>query len=214
MPNEILIYDPIGPAWAGMIDDKMFMEELNSFGGQDVTIRVNSPGGDVFMANAMYNAIDRYTGRVTVSIDALAASALSYLILAADEVVAAKNAMIMVHKPETLAWGNATSLRKTADVLDKAESTLLGMYTDKTGKTSEEVAAVLEAETWFTAQEALDWGLVDRIGKVSDVTARVPDGMFNKTPVNLLIKPKTLSAKRRDVDLAKANAARLMAKIS
>lgn len=189
MPNEILIYDPIGPAWAGMVDDKSFIEQLSSFGGKDVTIRVNSPGGDVFMASAMYNAIDRYPGKVIVSIDALAASAASYLILAADEVVAAKNAMIMVHKPLAMTWGNALDHQKTIDVLDKAEATLLCMYSDKTGKPVDEIAAALEAETWFTAQEAKDWGIVDRIGSASGVSAQVPDGMFAKTPSNLLVKP-------------------------
>lgn len=169
MSNEILIYEAIGPAWAGMVDDATFIEQLNALEGKDVTIRVNSPGGDVFMASAMYNAIDRYPGKVTVSIDALAASAASYLILAADEVVAAKNAMIMVHKPLAMTWGNATAHQKTIEVLDKAEATLIGMYSDKTGKPIDEIAATLEAETWFTAQEAMDWGLVDRIGKVSSV---------------------------------------------
>jgi len=188
--GEIWIYDVIGPAWAGMIDAGSVIGALKAMGGRDVTLRVSSPGGSVWDAVDIYNAIERYSGRVVAEVDALAASAASFLILAADEVRAAKNAMVMIHQASTMTFGNAEAHQKTIEVLSKADNILVEMYAKKTGKPEAEIVDKLKAETWFTAKEALEFGLIDSIGGVSSVTAQVPEGLFNNVPEFLRVKPE------------------------
>lgn len=185
--GEIWLFDTIGPEWAGMIGESSILGALREMGGRDITLRINSPGGDVTAASAIYNALNRYSGLVTSHVEALAASAASYVMLAADAVVAAENAMIMIHSPWTVTMGNAIDHRVTADVLDKFESGLLVMYEKKTKKPRDEIKQKLDAETWMTADEALDYGLVDAIESVTREKAQVPEGMFKNTPKSLLV---------------------------
>lgn len=196
--GEIWLFDVIGPEWAGMINEASILQALRDMGGRDIDIRINSPGGDVTAASAIYNAIQRYSGFVTTHVEALAASAASYVMLAGDAVIAAENSMIMIHSPWTMVTGNANDLRATAEVLDKFEVGMVAMYEKKTKKPRDEIKAKLDAETWMTAQEALDWGLVDSLASETQEEAIVPQGMFQNTPAALLksgneVKPGSLS---------------------
>lgn len=184
--GEIWLYDTIGPAWAGMIDSESVIKVLQAMGGKPVTLRVSSPGGSVWDAVEMHNAIANYTGQIVAQVDAIAGSAASFLILAADEVVAASNSTLMIHQAMTATFGNAVDHAKSIEMLDVVDANIIGMYRKKTTKTDEEIKAAMAAETWFTAEQALEWGLVDRIGDATDVQAKVPAGMFNKTPKHLL----------------------------
>lgn len=188
--GEIWVYDIIGPAWAGMIDGASFIAALKAMNGRDVTMRVSSPGGSVWDAIDMYNALERYTGKVTAQIDSLAASAASFLVLAADEVRAARNSMVMIHQAMTMTYGNVDDHSKSIEILGKADSILVDMYEKKTKKTKNEIQSAMAAETWFTAKEALEFGLIDAIGDVSSVTAQVPAGLFNNVPDFLRFKPE------------------------
>lgn len=188
--GEIWIYDVIGPTWAGMIDAGSVLSALKAMDGRDVTLRVSSPGGSVWDAVDIYNAIERYSGKVIAEVDALAASAASFLILAADEVRAAKNAMLMIHRASTLTFGNVEDHQKTIEVLGKADNILVDMYKKKTSKPESEIVEKLNAETWFTAKEAMEFGLVDSLSGASDVTAKVPEGIFNNVPDFLRVKPQ------------------------
>lgn len=186
--TEVLLYGEVG--WD--FDAHWLQGELSRADG-DVTLRVHSPGGDVFEGVAISNVIRhaRTRGkRVTALVDGLAASAASYMCLTCDEVVAGPGAVFMVHPASALAYGHAGDLRKTAQALDTCDSTIRDLYRRKTGRDSAEVEATVDAETWFGADEAVEWGLADRLdpdaevdlsgvdAKWSDVAAGAPYAAF------------------------------------
>lgn len=189
--NEIFIYDDIGPEWLGLVGSKTIMGELSKFKGKPVTVRINSPGGDVVEAQAIYNALRRHSeggGQVTTENDALAASAASFIFMAGDVRRVAENSMTMIHKAWSIGIGNADELRATAGVLDKFDSILADTYAAVSSKPADEIMELLAAETWLTAAEALDLGLADEIGQPLNVAASIKPGRFAKTPDRLLAK--------------------------
>jgi ATP-dependent Clp endopeptidase proteolytic subunit ClpP len=169
---EIRIYDEIG-FWG--TDAKTFVSRLDeaATSAAEVVVAINSPGGDVFDAFAIYNALRRYAGCVTARIDGVAASAASLVAMAGDRVVMPENAMLMIHNPWTVALGTASDLRATADSMDKARDGILAAYRSKSGKTDEELTAMLDAETWMTAAEAKEAGFADEIEAPVKLSASV-----------------------------------------
>lgn len=164
-PAVIYMYGPIGYDWwtdSGTAA-KEFARELDALGSRDVELRVNSEGGDVFEGYAIYSAIKRYKGRVTAYVDGLAASAASYLILAADEVVMGEASCLFIHQAWTLTVGNADELRATAEQLDVLDEQIIGIYTSHCNRDEEEVRATLKATKMFGAAEAVEWGFASRI---------------------------------------------------
>lgn len=161
--NSIYLYGTIGEDWwdENSVTAAQFVKQLNAFGGEPVDIFVNSPGGSVFDGSAIYTAIQRYEGRVCAHIDGLAASAASYCILSADEVLISPSATMMIHDPFMYAQGSADELRAAADALDKLGLTIRNIYVNKTGMPEAEIADLMAAETWFTAEEAISCGLAD-----------------------------------------------------
>ncbi|AXE91695.1 head maturation protease, ClpP-related [Paraburkholderia terricola] len=159
---EIRIYDEIG-FWG--TDAKTFIAQLDTAAASatEVIVAVNSPGGDVFDAFAIYNALRRYAGKVTARVDGVAASAAGLVVMAGDQVVMPENAMLMIHNPWTIALGSAADLRSTADMMDKARDGILAAYRRKSGQTDEELTAMMDAETWLTALEAQSLGFCDVI---------------------------------------------------
>jgi ATP-dependent protease ClpP protease subunit len=129
-------------------------------------MRIASPGGSVDEGRLIYNALKRYQGGVDVVVDSSAYSIASYIAMAGERVVMAKNAMMMIHNPWTIAMGSAAELRKTADVLDKYRDSIIDAYTDKSDKDRKKMLAILDAETWYTAQEAVDEGFATEIGDI------------------------------------------------
>jgi ATP-dependent protease ClpP protease subunit len=158
--GEMRIYDEIGPAWWGLIDADTVIDALSKMDGKPVTVRLNTPGGSVDEGIAIYNALKRHKGGVTTMVDSLAASMGSYLLQAGERRIVASNAMVMIHDPWTIAYGNAEELRKNADVLD---------YAERSGKTEDEVKAIMAEETWYAGKEIVDAGWADEIGIESDV---------------------------------------------
>lgn len=199
--SEIFIYDDIGPDYYGLVSAKGVIRSLDAVGkGKPVTVRINSPGGDVVEAQGIYNALRRHSadgGKVTVEIDALAASAASYVAMAGDVVRIAENAMFMVHKAWTLAIGNADQIRQTADVLDKFDGILAATYSARTGLDVAEILALLEAETWMGAEESLQRKFADEIGTPLNVAASLPPGRFAKAPDTLVNPALPAKAKER-----------------
>lgn len=194
--GEIFIYDEIGPAFWGMIDAATVIETLDSMEGRRVTVRINSPGGSVDEGVAIYNALQRHTGGVDVAIDSLAASAASFIAMAGESITIAKNAMVMIHSPWTIAIGNSTELRKTADILDKYNDNLVSIYADRSGKSSAEILDILAGETWYTASEAVEAGFADQVGNlVVEDQAAVAAGRYKNTPKSFLIPEKKVAAK-------------------
>jgi len=159
---EIRIYDEIG-FWG--TDAKTFIAQLDTAAASatEVIVAVNSPGGDVFDAFAIYNALRRHAGKVTARVDGVAASAAGLVVMAGDQVVMPENAMLMIHNPWTIALGSAADLRSTADMMDKARDGILAAYRRKSGQTDEQLTAMMDAETWLTALEAQSLGFCDVI---------------------------------------------------
>lgn len=165
---EILLYDAIVDSeleaeWWGGVAPEPFVRALRQIDADTIHLRINSPGGSVFAARAMETALREHKARIVVHIDALAASAASFLAMAGDEIVISKGAMVMIHKAWTWAWGNADELQKTASLLAKIDGTLVQTYVDRTGQTADQVQDWMAAETWFTAAEAVEQGFADAV---------------------------------------------------
>lgn len=180
--NSIYAYGVIGPSWAGYISDSQVIDALHQLKGNEVHLRVNSPGGSVDMGISIMGAIKRH-GKVIAHIDALGASIASVFPLAANKVLISKGAKMMIHEPWTIELGNAKTLRKTAEVLDKYNADIAEIYQEKTGKPIKKIFEMLEAETWFTAQESIDFGLADAIDpNAPDEEPVAPQGLFKNVP--------------------------------
>jgi ATP-dependent Clp protease, protease subunit len=182
-PAEILVYDDIGPDWLGMIGSKTIAQALKDVGdAKDITVRINSPGGSVFEGVAIYNQLKKHNAKIHIAIDGLAASIASIIAMAGDDVEIAENAMMMIHDPWAIAFGNSAELSKLVTLLDQIKTTLVDTYASKTaGKTSaEELSTLMTDETWFTAKEALEKGLVDKIDpNKKAVEAHVDNSVHN-----------------------------------
>lgn len=129
----------------------------------ELHLRMNSPGGDVFEARAIATAIKAHTGKVVAYIDGLAASAMTTIAAVCDEVEIADGSFYMIHNAWTLAMGDKNDFRTTADLLDKIDGAIRGDYAKRTGLSNDALAALMDAETWMTAQEAVDAGFADRM---------------------------------------------------
>lgn len=169
---EVYIYDQIGEDWFGEgVTAKKFVEELNALKVARIDLHLNSPGGSVFDGVAIHNALLRHQATVTTYIDGLAASIASIIALAGERVVMADNALFMIHNPWGVAYGDSEELRKYADTLDKIRDTLVNTYAAKTGMGRDEIVAALNAETWYTAQEAQAAGFVDEVSAPLQIAA-------------------------------------------
>lgn len=157
----VYLYDAIDP-WFG-IDAGEFVKSLSDISAKTIHLRVNSPGGSVFDAEAIQTALQQHKARVVAHIDGVAASAATCIALAADEVEMSDGALFMIHNAWTVAFGNAADLVDTATLLEKIDANILRDYQAKTGQSIEQLKTWMDAETWFTAQEALANGFVDRI---------------------------------------------------
>ena len=178
--TEVLIYDEIG---AYGITAKGFLAELGALPvDASIDLRLNSPGGSVFDAVAIYNALKRHPGEITVWIDGIAASAASYIAMAGDTIVMPENAFLMIHDPSGLVMGTAEDMRATAEALDKVKGSLIQGYAAKSGKTDEEIAALMAAETWLDAQDALDLGFIERIAEPVKLAASFDVARFRNAP--------------------------------
>ena len=180
---EVLIYDEIG---AYGVTAKGFLAELGAMANDAaIDLRLNSPGGSVFDAVAIFNALKRHSGEITVWIDGIAASAASYIAMAGDSVVMPQNAFLMIHDPSGLVMGTAEDMRSTAEALDKVKGSLIQGYAAKSGKPDGEIAALMAAETWLDAEEALALGLIDRIAEPVKLAASFDIARFRNAPAEL-----------------------------
>lgn len=161
----LYIYDAIG--FFG-IEANQLVQEIDQLEADEITLRINSPGGDVFDGAAIYNALDRHPATIHAKIDGLAASMASLIALTGDTIEMADNAFYMIHKPWGIALGNADEMRAEADLLDKIEGTAVTAYSRKSGMDADEIARLLAAETWYSAEEAREAGFIDKISGASD----------------------------------------------
>jgi ATP-dependent Clp protease, protease subunit len=177
---EVSIYDEIG---ACGVSAKGFLAELGALpDGTPIDLRLNSPGGSVFDAVAIHNALIRHDGTITVWIDGIAASAASYIAMAGDEIVMPENAFLMIHDPSGLVMGTAEDMRAMADALDKVKGSLVQGYAAKSGRPADEIARLMAAETWLDARDALELGFSDRLAEPVRIAARFDIGRFRNAP--------------------------------
>ncbi|EEW4281369.1 ClpP-like prohead protease/major capsid protein fusion protein [Escherichia coli] len=183
---EISIYEEIGGFG---ITAKQFTEDLKVLGDvSHINLRIHSPGGDVFEGIAIYNLLRNHPADITVYIDGVAASMASVVAMAGDRVVMPENAMMMIHKPWGISGGNAGDMRDYADLLDKVETVLIPAYARKTGKSAQEIATMLEDETWMDGKECLKHGFADELLPSVRAMARIE----SKRTGDFLHMPETI----------------------
>lgn len=148
--------------WGDEITPQMFRDELNA-GEGDVTVWINSPGGNVFAAAEIYTMLKDYKGSITVKIDAIAASAASVVAMAGDVVQMSPVAMLMIHDPSTVAMGNTKDMEKAIEVLNEVKESIINAYAAKSGLTHARIANLMSNETWMNAKKAVELGFADEI---------------------------------------------------
>ncbi len=180
---EVMIYDEIG---AYGVTAQGFVNELKAIDTKTINVRLNTPGGEVFDGTAIHNAIKAHPAKVVVHIDGVAASAGSFIAMAGDEIRMAKNAYMMIHNAQGGVMGGASEMRAYADSLEKINGNIAEMYATRAGKDIAHWQGLMDAETWFTAEEAKAAGLVDEVytapKKSASVNASFDFKIYNKIP--------------------------------
>lgn len=149
--------------WGDEVTPKLFKDELKTHENKDLTIWINSEGGDVFAAAEIYNAIKERKGNTTVKIDSIAASAASVIAMAGDVIEMSPVAIMMIHKPSTISFGNADDMRKTAEILDEVQATIKNAYQLKTGMSDRKLNELINKETYMNAYTAYDLKFIDKV---------------------------------------------------
>ena len=171
---HVYMYDAIGGWWG--VEAESFIKTLNDITESTIVLHINSPGGDVFDARAISTAIKQHSSKITAQIDGLCASAATYISAACDSVSMADGGFYMIHEGWTLAVGNKRDLNKTAELLQKVDDSILNDYERKTSLKRDDLKDWMEAETWFSAEEAKEHGFIDEI--IDEDTA--PENSANK----------------------------------
>ena len=146
------------------VTPQLFKDELNS-GSGDITVWINSPGGDCVAAAQIYNMLMDYKGNVTVKIDGIAASAASVIAMAGSKVLVSPVSMLMIHNPATIAFGDTAEMEKTIDMLNQVKESIINAYEIKTGMSRAKISHLMDAETWMDAHKAIELGFVDEMMK-------------------------------------------------
>lgn len=165
---ELLVYGTIDDnQWWGDVGAVEFAKELASITSNNITVRINSVGGNVFAGLAIYNSLRQHKAKITVRVDGLAASAASIIAMAGDEIIMPLGTMMMIHNAWTYAAGNAEQLRETADMLDSVDGSIVSVYKAKTGLSEDEIKDIMANDTWLSANEALSKGFATQIEDIS-----------------------------------------------
>lgn len=163
--------------WYGdEITPQMFKDELNKATG-DITLWINSPGGDCFAAAQIYNMLMDYNGNVTVKIDGLAASAASVIAMAGTKVCMSPVAMMMIHNPATIAIGDEAEMQKAIDMLAEVKESIVNAYEIKTGMSRVSIAHLMDAESWFNAKKAVELKFADEVLFTEEKSSQEPQSM-------------------------------------
>ncbi len=171
------------------ITPKKFKAELMESDG-DISVWINSPGGDVFAASQIYNMLKEYKGKVTVKVDGLAASAASVIAMAGDEISMSPVAMLMIHNPSTIIWGEETDMVKAKEMLSEVKESIINAYEVKTNLPRNKISKMMDNETWMSSNKAVELGFADTIlyGDHSENTQIDNNFIFDKvTVINTLI---------------------------
>lgn len=183
----IYLYDAIVDSdedadWFGGVSAESFVKRLASLDVDTIHLRINSPGGSVFGGRAMETALRNHKATVIAYVDGVAASAASFVAMAADEIEMAQGTFFMIHKAWTMTWGNADDLLKSAELLEKIDGTLATTYHNRTGIAEDELKAMMAAETWIEASEAVEKGFANRVSNGQGAENRWNLGAYNHAP--------------------------------
>jgi len=177
--SEVLIYDVIG--WP-FVDANVFARDFNNIQSKEITIGINSPGGDVFDGTAIFNTIQNHPAKIVTRIDGIAASMASIIALAGDEVQIASNAYYMMHNPWSFAMGDYNDFEHEAGLLKRIAVTLAQTYSDKTSVPLEEIQTMMDDETWLIGSELVEQGFADKVIGGKKTNARFDLSMYENTP--------------------------------
>ena len=185
------------------VTPQLFRDELNA-GNGDITVWINSPGGDCVAAAQIYNMLMNYKGNVTIKIDGIAASAASVIAMAGTKVIMSPVSMMMIHNPATAAFGDSADMQKAIAMLDEVKESIINAYEIKTGLSRTKLSHLMDAETWMDANSAIEMGFADEImqrnvsdsievPKVSMVfsQAAVTNSLMDKLSAKCRIQPKS-----------------------
>jgi len=201
---EITIYDVIGWPYVEASD---FVRELSSVKAKSIKLRINSPGGDVFDGMAIFNALKDHPAHITTQVDGLAASMASVIAMAGDEVTMHKNSMLMIHNAWVVVAGDRNALASITDVLAKIDGNILDIYYGKTGHGKRELKAMMDAETWLTAEDAKEFKLIDAVlDSETRAKAQFDLRLFAKTPDGLMVEAGGRDLTRKETERALRNA--------
>lgn len=188
------------------VTPKIFRDELMS-GEGDITVWINSPGGDCIAAAQIYNMLLEYKGNVTIKIDGIAASAASVVAMAGNKVIMSPVSMLMIHNPMTMAAGDTTEMKKAISMLTEVKESIINAYELKTGMSRDKIAKLMDAETWMDANKAVELGFADEI--LSRESSVKPSAMmYSENVVSRKLWNK-ISAKYRPKDQGRTVAALL-----
>lgn len=175
------IYDEIGP-WGTTAKD--LVKQLRALDVDEIQMHVNSPGGDYFDGIAILNSLRDHPARIVATVDGLAASAASFIVMAADELVMARNSELMIHEAQGFAMGDSDTMRDLAGRLDHISDNIASVYAERAGGDAEDWRAAMHAETWYSAQEAVDAGLADRVAEPPAGATASPKNRFDYSIFN------------------------------
>lgn len=209
---EIVIFDEIGEGFFSEgVTAKSVNAQLESFGEVDeITVRINSPGGLVFDGLAIYNLLAQHSARIIVEIDGLAASAASVIAMAGDTIRMAENALMMVHPASGFVFGDADEMREEAELLDKITANIVDVYTTRSGRPRADIDALVSNETWLTAEEALAEGLITDITEDKAIAAKAVSWLRNQgsapqnTPAHVERKHQNTNQETQNMDIVNA----------
>ena len=185
--------------WGDTISPAAFRDDLESAEG-DLTVWINSPGGNVFCAAEIYNMLRDHKGRITVKIDAIAASAASVVAMAGDTVLMSPVSMLMIHDPMTMAMGNTRDMEKAITTLNEVKESIINAYQAKSGLSRKKIAQLMEDETWISAKKAVEYGFADAILFSGDAdSTEEKKGESNEEKVEDVWKPYSSRAMGRAI---------------
>lgn len=168
------------------VSPKIFKDELNG-GNGDITVWINSPGGDCVAAAQIYNMLRDYEGNVTVKVDGIAASAASVIAMAGDKVLMSPVSMLMIHNPMTVAYGSSDEMQKAIEMLSSIKDSIVNAYEIKTGLSRAKLSHLMDSETWMDANKAVELGFADDILKrdnnTDDMVTPTVSMLYSKTAV-------------------------------
>lgn len=200
------------------VTPQLFKDELNA-GSGDITVWINSPGGDCVAAAQIYNMLMDYKGNVTVKIDGIAASAASVIAMAGTKVLMSPVSMMMIHNPMTVAFGDSAEMQKAIEMLGSVKDSIINAYEIKTGLSRTKLSHLMDTETWMDANKAVELGFADeimqRVGSAEDMEPPAVSMLYSKANVvNSLMDKVAAKCAIKSEPTRKTKADDLMARLN